>query len=66
MMKYRIAVADWHTRTLGNASLYAVQVRVAFFWWITVVHCETFLQAKAYIDNLEREKMIIKTNKPSK
>lgn len=65
MSKYRIAVVDWHTKTLGNASLYAVQIRVAFFWWITVVHCETFFQATAYIDNLEREKMSIKICKPS-
>lgn len=67
MAKYRIAIVDW-TSVFGDVVRSpAVQVRVAFFWWVTITHCDSVEQAKTYIKNMKKRKkdIFIKVYRPS-
>lgn len=68
MMKYRIAVVDWHTAFGDVVRSPAVQVRVAFFWWVTITHCNSATDAKTYINSMKKKKkdVFIGIYKPSK
>lgn len=68
MMKYRIAIVDWHTAFGDVVRCPAVQIRVAFFWWATITHCDSITQAKTYIESQKKRKkdVFIKVYKPSK
>lgn len=67
-MKYRIAVVDWHTAFGDVVRGPAVQIRVAFFWWVTITHCNSFEEAKTYINNMKKRKkdIFIRLYNPSK
>ena len=61
MAKYRIALIDWTTVFGDVVRSPSVQVRVGFFWWVTLTHCESKTQAQTYINNRikrEPEKLI--------
>lgn len=59
--KYRIAIVEWVTPFGVKVKSPSVQMRVGFFWWVTLTHCESINQAKYYIKNIknkEPEKVI--------
>lgn len=68
MAKYRIAIVDWHTEFGDVVRSPAVQVRVAFFWWVTITHCNAVEEAKTYIKSMQKKKkdVFVRIYKPSK
>lgn len=55
--KYRLATAIRHDSFGDKVICVAVQIRVGFFWWVTLTHCENVKQALTYIENDERCKI---------
>ncbi len=55
-MIYRIAIVEWQTAFGEMRRTPPVQMRVGFFWWVTVTHCETVSQCKTYIRNVSKKK----------
>ncbi len=56
MAKYRVAIVEW-TTVFGEKVLSpSPQVRVGFFWWVTLTHCESVKQALIYIENVKKRK----------
>lgn len=53
--KYRIVVEEWSTCFGEVRRTPAVQRRAGFFWWVTITHCESILQAVTYIRNVENK-----------
>ena len=51
MKKYRIAIIQTETFFGDPVKRYAVQVRVALFWWVTIAHADQIVQAKCIIKN---------------
>lgn len=54
-IKYRVAIVEWSTFFGERRKTAAVQQRVAFFWWVTLTHCETVRMARTYISNIEKK-----------
>lgn len=53
--RYRIALIEWRTAFGDKVQSPSVQKRVAFFWWVTLTHCESVKQAHTYIGNIEKK-----------
>lgn len=49
MKKHRIVLVDTVTAFGDPVKWYAVQVRVAFFWWITIHHFSQLSQARYWL-----------------
>lgn len=56
MPKYRIALIRWYTVFGVAVESPSVQKRVAFFWWVTLTHCESVKQARIYISSIKKKK----------
>lgn len=53
--KYRVVSVIRYTYFGDHAiKCPAVQVRVGFFWWVTLTHCENVKQALTYIENVKK------------
>lgn len=50
MRKYRIARIKTTTAFGDPVYWYAVQVRIAFFWWVTIETCGALSQARYYLN----------------
>lgn len=50
MRKYRIARIKTTTAFGDPVYWYAIQVRIAFFWWVTIETCGTATQARYYLN----------------
>lgn len=51
LSKYRIVREEWATAFGEKRITPAVQVRVGFFWWVTLTRCESVKQARYYIEH---------------
>lgn len=51
MGKYRVVSVIRYTPFGDAVACPAVQIRVGFFWWVTLTHCESVKQAFTYIGN---------------
>jgi len=51
MSKYRVVHVIRYTPFGDAVPFPAVQIRVGFFWWVTLTHCESVNQARVYIGN---------------
>lgn len=63
MRKYRIAKIKTVTPFGDDVYRYAVQVRIALFWWVTIETCGTATQARYYLNKsgaIDRPVEIIK------
>lgn len=49
MSKFRIALIDTTTAFGHPVKWYAVQKRVALFWWVTVAHASQLYQARYWL-----------------
>ena len=49
MKKHRIVLVETVTAFGDPVKWYAVQVRVALFWWVTVEHCGALSQARYWL-----------------
>lgn len=54
--KYRVATVVQHTFFGDKVICAAVQIRVGFFWWVTLTHCDSVKQALTYIENVKKRK----------
>lgn len=63
MKRYRIALVETTTAFGDPVKWYAVQVRVALFWWVTVETCGQLCQARYWLNKSgapHRKERIIK------
>lgn len=56
MSKYRVVNVIRYTPFGDAVACPAVQVRVGFFWWVTLTHCESVRQCETYISNVRKRK----------
>lgn len=54
--KYRVVSVIRYTVFGDAVKCPAVQVRVGYFWWVTLTHCENVKQALTYIENVKKRK----------
>ena len=54
--KYRVVSVIRYTVFGDIVRCPAVQIRVGFFWWVTLTHCESVQQALTYIENVKKRK----------
>lgn len=68
LSKYRIVSEEWVTAFGEKRITPAVQVRVGFFWWVTLTRCESVKQARYYIEhgcrNLKLSELLVMNNYP--
>lgn len=63
MRHYRIALIETTTAFGDPVKRYAIQLRVAFFWWVTVEICGSLFQARYCLNESKapmRKERIIK------
>lgn len=63
MSKYRIVLIETTTAFGEPVKWYAVQKRVAFFWWVTVEGCGQLCQARYWLHKSgapQRKEKVIK------
>lgn len=63
MKKYRIVLIETTTAFGDTVKWYAVQLRVALFWWVTVETCGALSQARYWLNKSgapQRKERIIK------
>lgn len=56
MKRYRIAIVERDTMLGEVKKTYAVQIRVFFFFWVSVSHCDSLSQARYYIGFVSKRK----------
>lgn len=63
MRKYRIALVETTSAFGDPVKWYAAQVRVAFFWWVTIHHFSQLNDARYWLNKsgaIHRKERIIK------
>lgn len=56
MKKHRIVMVETSTAFGETVKWYAVQVRVAIFWWVTISYMSSLSMARYYIRNGHQHK----------